>query len=212
MAITRREFAGHLATGAAAIALGGATIEMSGCNVWTDIENWIPLGIAAVNSILAILEANGVPLAAPIQLIVNTIQAGFTALEAAIKEYQSTTPAPVGVLQKIETIFTDIVNNFGTFLTQLGLKGGLLSLISSLVQIILSTISGFMNELPSVATRALVAHTGLKAGSMTVPVLPIKRTRRGFKKDWNNTCYGAPAIGVQCPPAAYFSVSFFESL
>jgi hypothetical protein len=211
MATTRREFIGHLGLGAATVAtLGTATLGMSGCNVWTDLESWIPVGISAVNGILSILEMNGIVIAAPIQLIVNTIQAAFTALEAAVKEYQSTTPPPVGVLQKIETIFQDIVSNFGTFLTQLGLSGGILSVISSLVQIILSTIAGFMNELPSASTRTLVAHATLKTGSATVPVLPHKRTRRAFKKSFNGTLDSASSVGVSVPPAAYLPVSFFE--
>ncbi len=197
-------------------ALGASTLGLAaaqeGCSVWTDIENWVPVGEAAINSILAVLTANGVVIAAPIQAIVSLIEAGFTALTAAIKEYQSTVPAPVGALQKIETAFTDIVNNFQTFLTSLNVSGGLLAIIAGLAQIVFSTIAAFMNQLPAASSlkRTLVMSATAKVGSTTVPVVPKSRSRRTFKHDFNSVLSSSPQVGVVCPASAYLPVSFWE--
>ena len=87
------------------LATSGISLFLAGCGVWTDILNWVPVGEAAINSILAVLTGNGVVITPAIQAIVQLIEAGFAALTAAIKEYQSTTPAPVGALAKVETAF-----------------------------------------------------------------------------------------------------------
>ena len=207
--ISRRQFAGHLARGAAVVALAGTTLELDGCNVFTDIETWIPVGIDAVNGILAVLSSNGVVLLPQVTVIVGLIQAGFTALKGAIVEYQSTTPPPVGALQKIETIFQDIVNNFGAFLQGINLPAGsLFTLIASLVQVILSTIAGFVNKLPTGTTT--VATSLRISATQTVPVLPHARSKRQFKKDYNSVLDGGTGLGVKVPASAHLHVSWYE--
>lgn len=215
----RRQFLEVSGKGALGVAVltataGGATFLLSGCNVFTDIENWVPVGEAALNSILSVLTANGVLIAAPVQAIVSLIEAGFAALTAAIKEYQSTTPAPIGALAKIETAFKDIADNFTTFLQSLGVSGGLLGIIVGLGQIIFSTIAGFMNQLPASSSlhRTVTIGSTMRVGSTTAPVTPKARTRRVFKKDMNSVLDGGKAIGVVIPPSAYLKVSFWEHL
>jgi hypothetical protein len=207
--ISRREFGGHLVKGAAVVALAGTTLELDGCNVFSDIETWIPVGIDAVNGILAVLSENGVVLPPQVSLTVGLIQAGLTALKGAIVEYQSTTPPPVGALQKIETIFQDIVNNFGMFLQGLNLPGGsLFTLIASLVQVILTTIAGFVNQLPTGTTT--VSATLRVSATQTVPVLPVARSKRRFKKDYNSVLDGGAGLGVKVPAAAHLHLAWYE--
>jgi|SRR5271170_1781049 len=197
-----------------AATFSGIALTGTGCNLWTDIKNWIPVGEAAVNSILSVLTANGVIIAAPIQAIVSLIEAGFSALSSAIQEYQSTTPPPVGALAKIETAFGDIVNNFSTFVKSLGVSGGLLGIIVGLAQIVFSTIAAFMNMLPAASSlkRTVTLSNTLQIGGTTVAVNPKMRTRRAFKKDYNAVLASAPKVGVTCPPSAYLPVSFWEHL
>ena len=212
--ITRRQFTGHLVRGAGLVVMSSAALSLDGCSVWTDIVNWIPVGEAAVNSILSLLTANGVLIAAPIQVIVSLIEAGFTALKGAVQEYQSTTPPPVGALAKVEAGFKAVIDNFTTFVQSLGVSGGLLGIITGLAQIIFGTLAAFMNKLPASSSlrRTVVIGSTVKVGTATVAVNPKMRTRRVFKKDWNATMATSPRVGVTCPPSAYLPVSFWEKL
>jgi len=210
--MNRRQFAGRLFAFFALLSTLGSALVMSGCNLFTDIMNWIPVGEAALNSILSVLTGNGVVISPAIQSIVALIEAAFAALTAAIKEYQSTTPPPVGALAKIETAFADLANNFTTFLSSLNVSGGLLGIITGLAQVVFSTIAAFVNQLPASASlkRTTARISTVKVGPNVITVTPKMRTRRAFKKDWNATLKTAPSVGVICPASAYLPVSFFE--
>jgi hypothetical protein len=202
----------RLAQGAAL--LGVAEMEAGCGSVFNDILNWIPVGEAAVNSILAVLAANGVILIPGLQVYVSLIEAGLTALTGAIKEYQSTVPAPVGALAKIETAFKDVVDNFKNFLASLNVSGGLLAIIVGIAQVVLSTIAAFMNQLPAASSlkrTVVLGHTFL-VGSTTAVVIPKDRTRRAFKRDFNSVLDGGPSAGVVIPPSARLKLSFWEKL
>jgi hypothetical protein len=190
--------------------LAGVTtvaLEDAGCNVFTDIENWVPVGETAVNSILSVLTANGILVTPAISGIVTLVEAGFNALIAAIKEYQSTTPPPVGALQKIQTAFQDISDQFSAFVGQLsGVAGKVLTVVVALVKVVISTIGGFVGELPASAASVL-AKVSMNSAIATPPV---HRTRRGFKKDFNSTLDAGAKQGVICPSGAYMHLSLLE--
>jgi hypothetical protein len=213
MRFTRREFTGHLVGSAAALALGGATLSLEGCgNIWTNILNWIPVGEAALNSILSVLTANGVLIVPGLQAIVSLIEAGFAALTAAIKEYQATVPPPVGALAKIETAFADIVNNFKTFLASLNVNGGLLAIIIGIGQVVLSTIAAFMGQLPAASSlkRTVLLGDTFRVGVGMGTIVPKSRTRGRFKRDVNAVLGGSASVGVACPQNAYLTLTFWE--
>jgi hypothetical protein len=215
--MNRRQFTGHLVTGAAVVAIGSEGFVLTGCagggSIWSKILSWVPVGEAALNSILSVLTANGILIAPGLQVIVGLIEAGFSALTAAIKEYQSTTPPPVGALQKIETAFKDIVDNFKTFLASLNVSGGLLSIIVGLAQVIFSTIAAFMNQVPASFSlkRTVVLGDTFGVGSrVTGTIVPKMRSRGQFKKDFNSQLDGGRTVGVTVPQNAYLKLSFFE--
>jgi hypothetical protein len=205
---TRREFIGHLSkTGAVLMLAGtaGSAAMLTGCNVLTDIENWIPVAEYAVNSILDVLSANGVPIAAAITAIVGVIETALNDLLAAVQEYQATVPAPIGALAKIQTILKDISDQFSNFISQLsGIVGTILKVVVSLVSVIISTIAGFVNSLPKTATFTMSFAV---AGA---PVVAVKRTRRVFKKDFNSQLDAAKTSGVTIPTRAYMKLSLLE--
>ena len=152
MNLSRRNFAKTLFTFFTAFAAFGSALFMSGCNLYNDILNWVPVGEAALNSILTVLTSNGVLISPAIQSVVALVEAGFAALTAAIKEYQSTTPPPVGAVAKIQTAFNDIVDNFSTFLKSLSISGGLIGIVVGLANVVFSSGEyigrwvGFPNE------------------------------------------------------------------
>jgi len=218
MNFNRRQFfevsgKGTLGTAMLLSTAGSSAFLLSGCSVWTDIENWIPVGEAALNSILSVLSANGVALAPAIQTVVGLIEAGFTALLAAIKEYQSVTPAPVGALAKVHEAFQAIVDNFTTFLEALKVSSPLLSIIVGLAQIVFSTIAAFVNQIPPApAPAASLKMHAVSVGGIPVSVAAKSRTRRAFKKDWNSSLDTGVKQGVKVPKAAYLPVTFWEHL
>jgi hypothetical protein len=213
--LTRREFGSGFSRFLLLLAATGPWLWTAGCNVFSDILNWVPVGETALNAILAVLTSNGVLITPAIQTIVNLIEAGFAALTAGIKEYQSTTPAPVGALAKIETAFKDVVDNFRTFLASLNVSGGLLGIVIGLGQIIFSTIAAFLNRLPAASSlrrTVSISSSERVAGSALVVIVPKDRTRRAFKKDWNHVLDAGPAVGVVVPNSAYLKLSLFEHL
>lgn len=215
MNLSRREFGKKIAFTAlgariAMLTAVGGSVELAGCNVIDDIENWVPVGEAAVNSILALLGANGIAITPAITLAESVINAALVALKDAVIEYEATTPPPVGTLQKIEAAAQAVVDNFGTFFTALGLPqvSSIANLILSLVKVVVSTVMGFINDLTG-KTKTVTASVSLKAAGQVVSVTPKKRTKRAFKHDWNDTLKVAGS-GVVCPASVYMKVSFFE--
>ena len=147
------------------------------------------------------VEVPGVVLPAGLQEIIKLVEAGFTALTAAVKEYQSVTPPPAGALAKIEAAFKSVTDNFSTFLASLNVSGGLLSIIAGIAQIIFSTIAAFVNQLPVPAGRSMTVSASYRVASTTVIVIPKHRSVGQFKHDVNAVLSGAPA-GVTVPASA----------
>jgi hypothetical protein len=164
----------------------GIALLSVGCGVFNAILAWVPVGEAAVNSILSILTANGIVIIPGLQVYVSLIEAGFAALTGAIKEYQSTTPPPVGALAKIETAFKDVTDNFKTFLASLNVSGGLLSIIVGIAQVIFSTIAAFLNQLPPAVKgqrRTIVGGDTIRVSNQSFIVIPKNRNNTQFRHD-----------------------------
>lgn len=183
---------------------------MGGCNAIQDIENWVPIGEGAIDSIMAILEANNIAISPVIQLAEAAVNAAITDLLSACRAYLATTPPPVGTLQKIQTMLSDVTSSFSNFFAQLNLPQGssLFSLVTGLVKIVLDTISGFAAQIASPAALRIVGS--IRASGVSIPITPRRRTRRKFKKDWNSALDSAK--GVQVPAQAYEKLSLLEHL
>lgn len=203
--MNRRVFIGHLSKGAAAIAIGSA-LTLQGCNAIADIEAWIPTGENAVNAILSILTANGVPISPAITAAVALVEDALNALMAAAKEYQATTPPPVGALAKLQAALSAVSDQFQNFVSQLsGIAGTVLAVVISLVKVIISTIGGFVSQLP--ASPSLMAHLNSRPMIAAPPVL---RSTDDFKHTWNDQLQSASKTGVACPSGAYLKRGFFH--
>lgn len=215
MNLSRREFTGHLLKGATVIAIAGEGVLLEGCNLYNDILNWVPVGEASLNSILSILSANGIAITPAAQLLVTTIEAGFTALTAAVKEYQSTTPPPVGAVAKIQTVFKDITDNFGTFLKSLNVSGSLVAVVVGIAQVVLSTIAAFANKLPvtpTAATARTLAPATVKVAATVQAVVPKERKLGNYKRDFNSELSKGEKQGVAIPKNAYLSLTLAEHM
>jgi len=205
---TRRNFIKQTGTGIfLALLTSGASLTLTGCNVYDDLYNWIGVGIASLNSIVSILNANGITPAAG---IVNAILGALNAVRNAIEEYKATTPPPIGAIAKIETALKDAVAQFGTFLRSLSIPGfGLFSMIAALVDVILSTIAGFQGKLPVLAKQNITMQIAQLTGKA---VIPKHRTIRAYKKDFNAVLDTGSQLDVIVPKSAYHQISFWEKL
>jgi hypothetical protein len=153
---------------------------MDGCNVFTEIEAWVPVGEASFQGIVDLLETTGLVTPA-INPLVTTIIAAFNDLLAAVKQYEAIQPPPTGLLARIQGFFEIIVSNFQTLLSQIS-SSPILSLVIGLAQIILSTIAGFLQELP--VSSSLLTGT-FRIGGQQVTYTAQKRTVGQFKKSYN---------------------------
>jgi hypothetical protein len=194
---TRREFVGHLAKGAAGLALVGAGgLTMVGCSVFNQIKLWVPIGITAFGSVVNMLQSAGIinPVeGSTINALILTIKAAFAQILSDISQYQAITPAPVGLLQKIKDGLEIVVTNIQTFLNTISVANNpIISLVTGLIQIILSTISAFQGQLPAAVAAHPVRSFSVKG--QVIIVTPKHRSEKQFIKDFNATCvaYGHP--------------------
>ena len=183
MEMTRRGFVVRTSSGIAAIAASGALTGCSAGNVFTDIENWIPVGVSAIQGIVSLLNGSGL-ITPPMQVLVTAILTGFDDLLADVKTYEALNPPPTGALAKIEEVFSLIVGNIQMLLAQVGGNSPVIATVIGLAQVILSTIAGFLGDLP-VTTKSLRLSGTFQVGSQNVTYKTEHRTIRKFKRDYN---------------------------
>lgn len=208
-ALTRRAFlkVGAFAVASARLApallLAGLGV---GCNVFQDIESWVPTGIDAFNAVLNLLEGSGVITVAagsPIAAVVGVIFAAFNQLKTDAQQYLATNPPPVGALAKVLDVLQNIGTNFQSFLTAININDPKLSaLVTGMVQIILGVVSGFENQLPQTApttAKRIPARLtmGSGAAAKVITITPVnKPSKAEFRKQWNTlvTSGGHPEL------------------
>jgi hypothetical protein len=166
--MNRREFGKLAGTGALVLA-SGASVTMTGCNPITDLENWIPVALAALSGIVKILGVSNP--------IIALIQAAFAALLAALQNYKAGT----GPISDVANAVSDVETSFQNFFASLNIPAALLNTIEALGTVILSTLQGFANLVLGTTTASMV----YKLAGRTVAFTPQKRTIRRFKKDYN---------------------------
>jgi hypothetical protein len=203
MNMTRRDFGKSTGIGLLGLAVGGSLLTEGCGNIFSEILAWVPVGKAAFQGIINLLEGAGLVNPA-INALVTTILAGFDDLVADIKAYQAIQPPPAGALAKIQEVFSLIVNNFQSLLSQVA-ANPIATLIIGLAQIILSTIAGFMGQLPATAKTLQLTGT-FRVGRETVSYTAKARTRRQFKKDWNHVAEAGGHKEIDLP------LTFWESL
>jgi len=224
MNLSRRMFNGHLVKGALAFpvlrvaGVGAGALLMEGCDPVQELLNFAPIAEDAINSIQTLLTANGFVFSAPILLALAVAKAALVDLKGAAVEYLAVTPPPQGALQKVEAAVKAVVDNFGDFLSSLGLPGGnLLSTIAGIIQFVLSTIAGFMTKEPQLAQVAKARLTAVYSrsanGSTTVlPIVPHKRSHASFKSGYNEILESGAKAGLNCPATVYMHISIAEHL
>lgn len=180
MNITRRNFV--KSSSLLYLASLGSAAFITGCNVFDDILNWVPVGLTAIQGIVTLLG----PLVPPGAItILNLVKAAFADLVAAVNDYKNdTNPADKAtLLAKIRTLLNDIVNHFQDFLNALNLGNNpIVNIVIGLANIVISAIEGFMNQLPPPVSLVPTIHLG----AQIVNITPKYYKHVGdFKKDYN---------------------------
>jgi hypothetical protein len=180
--MNRRQFVTNAGLGFTGILLAGT----EGCNatdVWNEIQAWVPVGIQAFESIVALVD----PLAVPgLQAIVTMVEAGFSAVAAAIDAYLNAPAADKATLaQKLVLVFQSLNSQIQNFINALGQSTNpIVKIAVMLISVIVSTIEGFLGKImptpPAPATFQVGAH------SVTIP--PVLRNRKQFISDFNEQC------------------------
>lgn len=161
--MNRRSFIGRVVTAIVGFAALGGAVLGTGCNWEADLENWIPVGLQALASILSLLSGAGIVLGSSAAQTVSVIQQGLGDLKLAVVQYASTTPPPAGALQRIDALFSDIVSNIGNVLSQLPAQPArVVTLVTGLFELVLSTVQGFMTQVPMAPTAMPKTAASLK--------------------------------------------------
>lgn len=161
--MNRRSFVQRVVTAVIGFAALGGAVLGTGCNWEQDLQNWIPVGLQALKSILSLLSGAGIALGSSAAQTVSVIQQGLGDLKLTVVQYASTTPPPAGALQRIDALFSDIVSNIGNVLSQLPAQPArVVNLVTGLFELVLSTVQGFMTQVPMAPTAMPKTADSLK--------------------------------------------------
>ena len=193
---SRRAFIGHLAFAGVGFSALAAVEGCNATNVWSDIHNWIPVGIDAFDSIVSIVD----PIMSPaIDAIASLVKAGFASLAAAVNSYLNAPAADKATWgEKIKLILSQLGTDLQSFLTAIGQSGNpLVKTIVALVQVIVDTIAGFINSIGTPAAGAFRAE--FHVGSDRIVVVAAYRNRKRFCEVFNNALdsIGHPDLHIQ---------------
>lgn len=195
--ITRREFGKRTSLGLLGLAAGGMLLT-EGCNFVSDILTWAPVGLAAFNGIVTMLETFGIISAAnpALGIIVMAVRTGFSDLVQDVQLYESIQPPPQGALAEIQAVLTLIAQNIKDLFSQIVTNfSPVINLIIGLSQLILGTIAAFLNKLggpttvsPNGKKISLAAFYRFEVAGQTVTYVPQSMSLGTFKQDYNKIC------------------------
>ena len=190
MNLTRREFSKTVPLGLLALSMAGS-LSLEGCSVIGDIQNGLNAAQTGWGLVLAELEKDGILTAT--NPLVAEVNAAFTAAQAAIATYNDSPSTTTK--QKIAAVLEALSAAIQAFLAAAPISvGPLLTAIVGALSIILSTIAGFLTELPAPTTTPSLVFT-TKAGT-SVTIVPQKRSVRAFKSAWNGQVGGYPDMAL----------------
>jgi hypothetical protein len=179
---TRRQFGKTMLTGTSAVALGsmvGMTTMGVSCNtIFTDIENYVPIGIQAFTNVLALVSpSEALALALPIK----AVKAAFGDVSAMVTGYQNAPASEKATWKgKLVTALNLAMGEVQAFWNDANLpNGSVATMAAGICQIILSTLAAFIP-----AVGGTVAATTRKLAK-TLPYTPKKRSVKQMKSDIN---------------------------
>jgi hypothetical protein len=179
--ITRRQFGKTVGTGALALGIGEVTMGLGCATVFTDIENYVPIGLQAFDLVIGLIDP---ALAVTLTPLINDVKSAFADVVAAINAYQNAPASQKATLiGKVSLVINVAITAIQQFWSALSLPdGSLLSTIEGVLQIILSTLAAFLPDLTG-NTIAVVKTQGL---TKTISFTPVKpKNAKSLKSELN---------------------------
>jgi hypothetical protein len=185
IAIDRREFVRR--SGLFVLLISGSNF-LTGClfsgSIESQIAAYVNLGLNALASIIKILAANGIVIAAgtTIEKYSNDIKAAFVDVGQGIMDWQNAATADKATaLLKVSEVVQILQNRIGVWWSSLNLPDGKLStIIAALLSVVTTTLTYFQSQLPPPpATAGRMALPAKLAGPA------VKRSSGQFKHDYN---------------------------
>jgi hypothetical protein len=187
MQISRREFNKLVPAGLLGLSLTGSLI---GCGS-DPLGAYLTTGKAAFDSLAALLVSKGIlQEGSP---LIQDVDAAFSAAEDANTAYNNNKSAGSS---QLAAALAAINQALQAFLAQADIptSSGLVTIVLDAIEIILSTIAGYLNSLPNPAPvpSILTAKSG-----HAVTVIPKKRSLSQFKTDWNRVVASQPSLLIK---------------
>ena len=154
--MNRRQFAGHLAAGAAGLALVGSTLTLEGCSALDELQSWVPVGLAAFDGLASIVGG-------PFVAISGTVDALWAAVSNAINLYEHSTDAKNTTLDKVIATLDALSGGLAQALAALpvSIPAAVLAASKAGLALLISTLISIRNKLqPAPTPAALSAAAG----------------------------------------------------
>jgi hypothetical protein len=187
---TRRAF-GTLSLGAlSVISVLGSTAVESACTfgtVFSAILKYVGVGLQAFQAVLDLLISAGVlPVGSgpAINAIVALVKAGFADLQVAVTNYNNNPGDKTTMLGKISAALAALEANIQTFWNDLKIPDAkLAALVQGLLGLIISTLAGFLTQLPTPPPTPAMADAARLPNRLVVQAQ--KLSMKQFKANFN---------------------------
>lgn len=168
---------------------------MAACGWIKDVETIIPVVLKALSLLLAMIQEAGITVGSNVQSVIGQINTTAGEILAALKSG----PLTGTILDQVITALNDFLTYFQNLINLLPpLPALVVDLVASGIEIILSTIQGYIENPPmpvaasvtKPALAKLATINGMKlqtrGGSpRTIQFSPVKRNGGQFRKGWN---------------------------
>ena len=156
--MNRRQFTGHLVTGAAGLALAGTSLTLEGCSAISELESWVPIGLAAFDGVASIVGG-------PFSVIATTVDALWAAVENAISLYQHSGDPTNTKLDKLIATLDALAGGLSQALAALpvSIPAAALSAAKLGLALLIATLKSIRNKLQPAPAPVAYAAAGATA-------------------------------------------------
>jgi hypothetical protein len=152
--MNRRRFL--LSSTAATALLAGSSVTLVGCNALDELTNWVPVGLAAFDGIVAIVDG-------PLTAIGTVVDSLWAAVSNAINLYEHSTDPKDTTLDKVIATLDALAGGLSQALAALpvSIPAGVLAAAKAGLALLIATLKSIRNKLqpspaPATYTTAIV--------------------------------------------------------
>jgi len=172
--MNRRQFTGHLVGG---LALAGTSLTLEGCSAISDLQSWVPVGLAAFDGVAAVVDS-------VFTTVATTVDALWAAVNAAIAYYQHSTDPVTTRLDKLIAALDALASGLTQAVAALpvSIPAGVLTAAKAILALTIATLKSIQARLEPTPTP-VPAAVKLAIGG-TAPA----KSKRDYVKQVNAIC------------------------